>query len=105
MHRPIQQKVWEPLGPLLKQGRRCPLLYFEVLSGTQTQHFHPTHYVDISSVESTKRAACFAHASQVPSAFYGLHEAMQKFRGVESGLPMAEAFIRHVKSPTQLDHF
>ncbi|HOQ90988.1 MAG TPA: PIG-L family deacetylase [Candidatus Hydrogenedentes bacterium] len=83
----------------LKLGRRFELYYFEVESGRQTQHFHPTHYVDITTVEDRKRKACFAHRSQNPEAdFYPLHEQMHRFRGMESGYKLAEAFVRHVQS-------
>jgi len=68
--------------------------------GSQTQHFWPTDYVDITQAESRKRAACYAHASTV-DGWYPLHEAMQRFRGLEAGCKSAEAFIRHVQSPDE----
>jgi N-acetylglucosamine malate deacetylase 1 len=84
----------------LKAGKRMGLFYYEVETGTQTQNFHPTHYVDISGTEARKRAACLAHASQLPeSSFYPLHEKMGQFRGIESGCRVAEAFVQHVQSP------
>jgi hypothetical protein len=39
---------------------------------------------------------CFAHASQSPERFYPLQSQVARFRGIESGYPEAEAFIRHV---------
>ena len=68
------------------------------MSGSQTQNFSPTDYVDITTTEDRKRAACFAHKSQDPAGFYAHHEMMNKFRGLESGHKFAEAFIRHVQS-------
>jgi LmbE family N-acetylglucosaminyl deacetylase len=83
----------------LRLGRKFALYYFEVDLGAQTQHFHPTHYVDITTVLARKRDACYAHASQDPAGFYdAYHEPMQKHRGMESGFKAAEAFIRHARS-------
>jgi LmbE family N-acetylglucosaminyl deacetylase len=84
----------------LEAGRKYPLFYFEVDTGSQTSHFWPTHYVDITVTEARKRAACFAHASQNPEEFYGqYHDQMNRFRGLECGRKYAEAFVRHVQSP------
>ena len=69
------------------------------MSGSQTQNFAPTDYVDITATEDRKRAACFAHKSQNPAEFYAHHDLMNRFRGKESGHKYAEAFIRHVQSP------
>jgi len=79
--------------------KKFALYYFEVMSGAQTSHFWPTHYVDITATESRKRASCFAHASQDPAGFYEHHDHMNRFRGLECGRTYAEAFIRHVQSP------
>jgi LmbE family N-acetylglucosaminyl deacetylase len=83
----------------LVMGRSFVLCYYEVLSGSQTQQFSPTHYVDITAVESRKRRACFAHDSQDPAHFYAHHVEMHRFRGLECGSRCAEAFVRHVASP------
>jgi LmbE family N-acetylglucosaminyl deacetylase len=83
----------------LKLGRRFTLYYFEVLTGAQTQCFRPTHYVDVTAAEPRKRAACLAHASQNPAGFYAKHEAMARFRGMEFGRQLAEAFVHHEQSP------
>ena len=88
----------------LQLSRAFPLYYYEVMSGMQTQHFHPTHYVDISAVAARKREACFAHRSQEPERLWAVHDGMHRFRGAEAGLPLAEAFVRHVKSPVDLEH-
>lgn len=83
----------------LRSGRKAALAYFEVLTGEQTQVFRPTDYVDISAVVEKKRAACFAHASQRPEEFYGIHERMARFRGMEHRCAQAEAFVRHDQGP------
>jgi N-acetylglucosamine malate deacetylase 1 len=75
-----------------RSGRAFALFYTEAETGIQTQHFTPTHYVDISAVEPRKRAACDAHVSQNPAGFYADHEVVHRFRGQESGCDRAEAF-------------
>jgi LmbE family N-acetylglucosaminyl deacetylase len=82
----------------LNLRRSFALYYYEVMSGSQTQNFNPTDYVDISPTEARKRAACFAHKSQGPDGLYARHDAMNRFRGLESGHKYAEAFVRHVQS-------
>jgi LmbE family N-acetylglucosaminyl deacetylase len=83
----------------LALGRAFDLFYGEVLTGEQTQQFAPTHLVDITAVVATKRAACFAHASQDPDDMWAQHEQMQRFRGRERGCAAAEAFALHPRSP------
>ena len=95
-HRAISLLIYDAW---LRSGRKAALAYFEVLTGTQTQVFRPTDYVDISAVVEKKRAACFAHASQQPEEFYGVHERMARFRGMEHGCAQAEAFVRHDQGP------
>jgi N-acetylglucosamine malate deacetylase 1 len=82
----------------LRLGKSFALYYYEVMSGSQTQNFSPTDYVDITATEARKRAACFAHKSQNPDGFYAHHDTMNRFRGIESGHKYAEAFVRHVQS-------
>ncbi len=82
----------------LRHGKRFALYYFEVYSGGQTQHFWPTHYVDITAVEARKRKACMAHASQHPVGMYAYHDKMAQFRGLEGGYKFAEAHVRHVQN-------
>jgi LmbE family N-acetylglucosaminyl deacetylase len=83
----------------LASGRKFALYYYEVSTGAETQHFRPTHYVDVTPVLGRKRAACMAHESQNPAEFYAQHEAMQRFRGLECGCRQAEAFVHHEQSP------
>jgi N-acetylglucosamine malate deacetylase 1 len=72
------------------------LYFFEVMTGSQTQNFPPTDYVDITSTEAKKREACFAHRSQGPDDFYKYHDAMNRFRGMEGRAKFAEAFVRYI---------
>jgi LmbE family N-acetylglucosaminyl deacetylase len=83
----------------LKMGRSFALYFFEVMTGTQTQVFRPTHYVDITAAEQRKRDACFAHVSQDPRHFYDMHDAMNRFRGMEHGCKFAEAFVHEDQGP------
>jgi len=98
-HRAISMLIFDGWN---RTGRKFALYYFEVNMGGQTQHFHPTHYVDISSTVERKKEACYAHVSQNPPSFYeAYHEHMQKHRGMESGFRSAEAFVRHVQSRSE----
>lgn len=84
----------------LQDGRKYALYYYEVDQGSQTQIYHPTDYVDISTTVECKKAACWAHASQHPETdFWIMHDAMNRFRGMEGNLKFAEAFIRHCQNP------
>lgn len=77
--------------------------FYEVMSGSQTQNFDPTDFVDISSVKKIKHQACFAHKSQDIERYYqGDHGKMEKFRGLEGGFELAEAFVRHWWNPKRL---
>lgn len=81
-------------------GYNFELFYFEVMSGTQTQMFNPTDYVDISSVAEQKRQACYCHKSQNMEPLYNdWHIPMEQFRGLEFRCKQAEAFI-HLKRNT-----
>ena len=85
----------------LAGGRKASLYYYEVDLGAQTQLFHPTDYVDVSALEARIHDACFAHASQNPAGdFWTKYNApMLRFRGMEAGCALAEAFVRHEQSP------
>jgi len=82
-----------------KSGRSFALYYYEVSSGEDTMQFSPNRYVDISEVEATKRAACYAHASQTPDRYYALQDQVARFRGIEAGRQRAEAFLLQLQSP------
>ncbi|MDX2150669.1 MAG: PIG-L family deacetylase [Bryobacteraceae bacterium] len=91
-HRAVSDLVYDAF---LRTKRKFSLYYFEVLTGEQTQTFHPSDYVDITAAEPLKRKACFAHQSQNPEGFYPYHETMSRFRGMECGTKHAEAFLAH----------
>lgn len=70
------------------------LYYAEGMNGTQTAYFHPTDYVDISTVANQKRKACNCHTSQDMEPLYQKwHDPIEKFRGIEFRCDRAEAFI------------
>lgn len=96
-HRAIANLTYEAWKQM---KRRFALYYFEVSDGGDTMQFGiPTQYVDISDVLATKKAACYAHASQSPDFFYALQDAVAQFRGIECGCKRAEAFIRQLGNP------
>lgn len=79
--------------------RSFELFYFEVMSGTQTQMFTPTHWVDISAVRDLKYKASYCHESQqLEEVMQGWHEPMERFRGIECRCKYAEAFARHTEA-------
>lgn len=84
------------LDAWLKGGKPFALYYYEVAEDTMM--FNPTEYVDISLVESRRRAACYAHVSQQPDKWYPKQVEITRFRGTESGFAQAEAFWRHPES-------
>lgn len=78
-------------------GRSFELYYFEAMSGTQTQIFHPTDWVDITPVADQKHKACLCHKSQdMEELLEGWHYPMEVFRGIECRTSRAEAFIHHI---------
>jgi N-acetylglucosamine malate deacetylase 1 len=89
-HRALSMLV---LDAWLKRDRAFALYFYEVAEDTMM--FRPDDYVDISTVEARRRAACYAHASQQPDKWYPKQVAITRFRGTESGFPQAEAFARH----------
>jgi LmbE family N-acetylglucosaminyl deacetylase len=88
------------LDAWLQAGKRFALYYYEVAEDTAM--FPPGEYVDISSVESRRRAACYAHASQQPDKWYPKQVEITRARGVPSGFAQAEAFARHPESKRAL---
>jgi N-acetylglucosamine malate deacetylase 1 len=80
-------------------ARKWALYYYEVMSGSQTQNFRPSLFVNIAETVEKKRAACFAHKSQNPAEFWAHHEEMQRFRGMECKAKAAEAFVPYVNGP------
>jgi len=80
----------------LQMDKSFALYFYEVMSGEQSQHFWPTLYVDIESVATRKEQANLVHKSQKPATdYWPQHQQMQRARGAEAGVKLAEAFIRH----------
>jgi LmbE family N-acetylglucosaminyl deacetylase len=77
----------------LREPGAFKLLFFEVLTGSQTLHFVPDTYVDMSSAQEMKKEAIMRHASQQPEKWYPHHRAMEQFRGREARCEAAEAFV------------
>lgn len=96
-HRAIANLTYEAWN---RMKRRFALYYYEVSDGEDTMQFNaPTHYVDITAVADTKKAACYAHASQNPDFFYSVQDTVAAFRGLSSGYKRAEAFLMQTGSP------
>ena len=79
-----------------KTGGKSAFYFYEVAEDTTM--FSPTDYVDVSSVESRRRAACYAHASQQPGKWYPKQVEITRRHGIECGFAQAEAFLRHPES-------
>lgn len=97
-HRDHRAVATLTLDAWLQSKNQFSLYYYEVADDTMM--FSPGDYVDISSVESRRHAACYAHASQLPDKWYPAQVRITRFRGSESGYPQAEAFLRHWQSKT-----
>jgi LmbE family N-acetylglucosaminyl deacetylase len=83
------------LGSWVKMDKSFDLYFYEVNSGSETMAFVPTDYVDITSAKEKKKAAMYAHVSQEPERTYlDFFKKMEEFRGLEAGVPAAEAFVR-----------
>ena len=78
----------------VRSNKQFHLYFYEVNTGSETMAFTPTDYVDISDVRETKKAAMFAHQTQSPEEIYAsFFKTMEEFRGLEAGVPAAEAFL------------
>ena len=85
----------------LNSGGKFALYYFEVMTGTQSQNFNPTDFVDITDVIDIKHKGCYQHVSQnIEKDYFDnlLHGKMEIFRGMEGGYKYAEAFVRQMQS-------
>lgn len=83
----------------LASGRQFPLYYMEAELGTQTQNYHPTDYVDITSVADLTHQAWLADTLWY-SGDWPLTDLMRQIRGHEAGCKVAESFNHHPQSPT-----
>jgi N-acetylglucosamine malate deacetylase 1 len=95
-HRAASQHVYDAW---LKAKKSFALYYYEVMTGDQSQNFHPAVYVDITETKAKKKEACYCHQSQEPDHFYKHHDDMDRFRGYEGGYEYAEAYVPHMQSP------
>lgn len=96
-HRAIANLTFESWKQL---KHRFALYYYEVSDGEDTTQFPaPTHYVDITRAADTKKAACYAHASQTPDFYYPLQDTVATFRGFQIGARKAEAYVQQLGSP------
>jgi LmbE family N-acetylglucosaminyl deacetylase len=94
-HMDHQVSAMLTLTAWLRSGRKFPLYFYEVNTGTETMAFTPTDYEDISGVRDRKKAAMFAHKTQAPEEIYQqFFKTLEEFRGLEAGVKAAEAFIR-----------
>ena len=86
------------LNAWIKSKRRFHLYFYEVNTGSETMAFTPSDYVDITSVHERKKEAMFAHKTQSPvETYHDYFKPLEEFRGLESGVKVAEAFI-HFKA-------
>jgi LmbE family N-acetylglucosaminyl deacetylase len=92
-HRALSTMV---LDSWLRGGKKFAFYFYEVFDDTMM--FSPTEFVDISAVESQRRAACYAHISQEPDKWYPGQVQLTTFHGTQSGHPQSEAFLRHWES-------
>lgn len=80
-------------------NRTFQLYYAEAMSGTQSQMFTPTDWVDITAVQEQKHRACLCHVSQgMPELLDGWHIPMETFRGLECRCKAAEAYAHHTEA-------
>jgi LmbE family N-acetylglucosaminyl deacetylase len=98
-HRAITNLTFEAWKQL---KHRFALCYYEVAEDTQ-QFPAPMQYIDITAEVPTKKAACYAHASQTPDYYYPLQDTIASFRGLESSTKKAEGFILQIGSPLGFD--
>ena len=99
-HRAIASLTFESWKQL---KHRFALYYYEVSDGEDTTQFPaPTDYVDITATADTKKAACYAHASQTPDSYYALQDTVATFRGLQSGSAKAEGYIMQIGSPCDI---
>jgi LmbE family N-acetylglucosaminyl deacetylase len=82
-------------------GKSFDLFFYEVELGKETQNFAPTDYINIASVRDLKHAASNCHVSQgIEEVFKNSHDLMERLRGMEANFPYAEAFVKHLQSPS-----
>jgi N-acetylglucosamine malate deacetylase 1 len=84
------------LDAWFQSKKQFALYYYEVAEDTSM--FTPNEYVDISSLETVRHDACYAHVSQQPDKWYPKQLLITKARGAASGFAQADGFLRHPES-------
>jgi N-acetylglucosamine malate deacetylase 1 len=88
-HHATSSLVWQ----CYKRSGGWNLYFYEVEAGMQSLAFYPELYLDIGEVLAAKQQACFCHKSQEPQVYWWpMHEQMHRDRGVQCGVPYAEAY-------------
>jgi LmbE family N-acetylglucosaminyl deacetylase len=79
----------------LDMNSNFDLYFYETSNGphTKTFQFVPTHYVDITNSFEKKKEALMKHKSQAPGAWFDMYELINRFRGYESDVALAEGYI------------
>jgi LmbE family N-acetylglucosaminyl deacetylase len=89
------------LNAWTKMNKSFDLYFYEVNSGSETMSFSPTDYVDITAFREKKKNAMWSHKTQDPvNTYNSFFRQMEEFRGLEAGVPAAEAFI-HFKTKSE----
>ena len=78
------------------ESKAFDLYYYEVMTGEQTQNFHPTHFIDITETADMKQEATLKHVSQKAAEWFSFHQKMDEFRGFQYTweCKYAESFVR-----------
>ncbi len=84
--------------------RRFQLYFYEVCTGVETIGFYPSLYVDITATREKKRQALFLHTGEKLERFYEKYDRFtEEFRGRESGVFVAEAFVAAARNLRSAD--
>jgi LmbE family N-acetylglucosaminyl deacetylase len=94
-HRVISNLVYNTWNRFRwNKAKAFDLYYYEVMTGEQTQNFHPTHFIDITDLTAIKKEATLKHVSQKAAEWFSFHEKMDEFRGFQYKCGAAESFVR-----------
>ncbi|MCQ2139948.1 MAG: PIG-L family deacetylase [Bacteroidales bacterium] len=81
-----------------RSGYSFDLYYGEVMTGLQTQNFHPDTWVDISKYRDQKLKAYLMHVSQnTDGNIEAYHDPMEQMRGLEYRCKYAEGYVKQQK--------
>ena len=96
-HRTVSNLVYNAWNMFrYRESKAFDLFYYEVMTGEQSQNFHPTHFMDITDVAAMKKEATLMHVSQKAAEWFSYHQKMDEFRGFQSasGYKAAESFVQ-----------